>query len=834
MGPGTDALTITRVLPSNPHMLSDLRLGLRQVMRRPGLSLAAILSLALGIGANTAIFSVLHHVVLNALPYRDPDRLVMVWETRADNAERWVAPANFVDWRRDTTAFESMAAFDDFSPTLSNLGEPERVHALSASGTFFTTLGATSAMGRTLLAEDDRADADGVAVLSDGFWRRAFGGSRDAIGRTLILDGRPHTVVGIMPDGFDTPLLRDIDLWLNGDRGVPRTFPFGGDVTAVRDSHVIFVVGRLAPEASREVAQDQLSALMLDLSRRYPDTNAGLGVNVKPLHDQITGGVRSLLQLLQLAVGMMLLIACANVAHLLLGQAAGRSGEMTTRAALGAGRARLVRQMLAETLVLAVPGGLLGLAIAAGSLNALVAAAPDGLPRASEIRLDPIVLGFTIALTVTTAIVFGLGPAIQLARQGSLSTASSTLRLAGSRQVRRWHHAIVVTELVLAQMLLVGAGLLLASFLASQRVPLGFESVGRTAADLSLAPDRYLQPVAEGAFQIDPTRKIAFVNTVLDVLRSSPGVRAAAASFTSPLTGAPNRGISLDRQAPKAPGQEDTADFQLVTPEYFRTLGVPLVQGRTFTNLDTANSPQVTVVNQAFVNAYLRGEDPIGRQVRFGARASHEIVGVVADMRYRRVESPADPTFYLPITQNAERWPFLSITVWQDGDPGTAVTLMRRAIQQADPAQALTRVRTFDDILRTSLAARRFNTILVAAFAAVALFLAAIGAYGVMAYAVSVRTRELGVRAALGASPYELRRMLLAQGARLTAGAVAIGAIAALAASGLLRAMLYGVTPRDPAIFVGVAIVLALVALVATALPSRRATRINPIQALRE
>ena len=814
-------------------MFSDLRLGIRQVMRRPGLSLAAMLSLALGIGANTAIFSVLHHVVLNALPYRDPDRLMVVWETRADNAERWVAPANFVDWRRET-AFESLAAFDDFSPTLSNLGEPERVHALSASGTFFTTLGASSAMGRTLLPEDDRADASDVAVLSDGFWRRALGGSRDAIGRTLILDGRPHTVVGVMPEGFDTPLQRGIDLWLNGDRGVPRTFPFGGDVTAVRDSHVIFVIGRLAPGATRAAAQDQLSALMMELSRRYPDTNAGLGVNVKPLHDQITGDVRSLLQLLQLAVGMMLLIACANVAHLLLGQAAGRSGEMTTRAALGAGRGRLVRQMLAETLVLAVPGGLLGLAIAAGSLQALLAAAPDGLPRVSEIRLDPIVLAFTAALTLTTALIFGLGPALQLARQGTLSPASSTLRLAGSRHVRRWHHAIVVTELVLAQMLLVGAGLLLASFLASQRVPLGFEANGRAAADLSLAPARYLQPIAEGSFQIDTTRKIAFVNTVLERLQGTPGVRAAAASFTSPLTGAPNRGISLDRQAPKGPGQEDTADFQLVTTDYFRALGVPLVQGRGFSDRDTADSPHVAIVNQAFVDAYLQGENPIGRQVRYGRDASHEIVGVVADMRYRRLESRADPTFYMPITQNAERWPFLSITVWQDGDPGAATRLLRDAILAADPAQAITRIRTFDDIMRTALAPRRFNTVLVFAFAAAALLLAAVGTYGVMAYAVSVRTRELGVRAALGASPADLRRLLLGQAARVTGVAVGLGVVAALAASGLLRAMLFGVTPRDPRIVAAVAAVLLLVALVATMLPSRRAIRVSPMRALRE
>ena len=815
-------------------MLSDLRLGVRQVMRRPGLSLAAMLSLALGIGANTAIFSVLHHVVLNALPYREPDRLMMVWETRADNAERWVAPANFVDWRRETTAFASMAAFDDFSPTLSNLGEPERVHALSASGTFFTTLGAAPAMGRTLLPDDDRSDASSVAVLSDGFWRRALGGSRDAIGRTLILDGRPHTVVGVMPEGFDTPLQRDIDLWLNGDRGVPRTFPFGGDPTAVRDSHIIFVIGRLAPGATRQAAQDQLSALMVDLSRRYPDTNAGLGVNVRPLHDQITGNVRSLLQLLQLAVAMMLLIACANVAHLLLGQAAGRSGEMTTRTALGAGRGRLVRQMLAETLVLAIPGGLLGLGIAAGSLQALLAAAPDGLPRVSEIRLDPIVLGFTTALTLTTALIFGLGPALQLAQQSTLSPASSTLRLAGSRQVRRWHSAIVVTELVLAQMLLVGAGLLLASFLASQRVPLGFEADGRIAADLSLAPDRYLRPIAEGAFQIDPTRKIAFVNAVLERLHSSPGVRAAAASFTSPLTGAPNRGISLDRQAPKAPGQEDTADFQLVTTDYFRALGVPLVQGRGFSDRDTADSPHVAIVNQAFVAAYLQGQNPIGRQVRYGRDFSHEIVGVVADMRYRQLESPADPTFYMPITQNAERWPFLSFAVWQDGDPGAAMRGLREAILAADPAQAITRIRTFDDILRTSLAPRRFNTVLVFAFAAAALLLAAVGTYGVMAYPESVRTRELGVRAALGASPTDLRRLLLGHAARVTGIAVGLGVVAALAASGLLRAMLFGVTPRDPRIVATVAGVLMLVALVATMLPSRRAIRVSPMRALRE
>jgi putative ABC transport system permease protein len=475
----------------------------------------------------------------------------------------------------------------------------------------------------------------------------------------------------------------------------------------------------------------------------------------------------------------------------------------------------------------------LGLLVGSWSLSALLAAAPDGLPRTTEIRLDPIVLAFSMALTLVTAVIFGLGPALQLARGGALQPTSA-VRLTSGRNVRRWHHAIVITELALAQVLLVGAGLLLASFVASQRVPLGFETEGRAAADLSLAPDRYLRPIEAGAFAIDPARKLAFVDGVLAELQRTPGVRAAAASFTSPLTGAPNRGISVDRRPPSPPGMEDTADFQLVTPDYFRALGVTVVRGRTFTDRDAATSPRVAVVNQAFVDAYLKGDDPIGRRLQFGNLPPHEIVGIVGDMRYRRLEADADPTFYLPITQNVERWPFLSIAVWHDGDAAAGVTLLRRAIQRADPAQAITRARTFDDILRTALAARRFNTTLVVAFAVAALLLAGIGAYGVMAYAVSVRTRELGVRAALGATPADLRRMLLAQGARLTGIAVAIGIAGALSAAGLLRAMLYGVTPRDPAVIAVVAVSLTLVALAATALPSRRATRINPIQALRE
>ena len=815
-------------------MLSDLRLGLRLFLRRPAVALAAVLSLALGIGANTAIFSVLHRVVLNPLPYDDPDRLVIVWETRADNVERWVAPANFVDWRRDSRSFASLAAFDEFAPTLSGRSEPERLRALGASGTFFTTLGRTAAMGRTLLPSDDEPGAESVAVLSDGLWKRLFGASPDILGRTLLLDGRSYTIVGVMPQGFESPLQAGIEVWLSGDRGVPRTFPFGGDLTAVRDSHIIYVVARLAPGVTREAAQHELSAMMIELARRYPDTNAGLGVNVKPLHQSVVGNVSGLISLLQVAVAMMLLIACANVAHLLLGQAAGRQGEMSTRVALGAGRGRLIRQLLGETLVVAIPGGVLGLLLAVWGLDALVALAPRGLPRLQEIAIDPIVLAFTTSITLGTAALFGLGPALTLARQGALANAHASFRLTGGRGVRRWHHAIVVTELALAQVLLVGAGLLLASFVATQRVPLGFATDGRVAADLSLAPEKYLRPITEGEFAIDPALKLQFVRAVLERVQAAPGIRAAAAAFTSPLTGAPNRGISIGGRPPKPAGEEDASDFQLITPDFFKAVGVTLVRGRSFNDGDRNNTTPVAVINQAFADRFFPGEEPIGRVVQFGGRAAHEIVGVVADMRYRFLESPADPTFYIPITQNAERWPFLSFTVWADGDAAATTAVLREAIRTADPNQAITRIRSYDEIVSTALAARRFNTLLVVVFAGAALLLAAVGTYGVMAYAVSTRTRELGVRAALGAGPQQLLRLVVGQGVTLTAMAVALGIAGGLFGARLMASMLFEVTPRDPQTYAAVAGLLALVALVATWVPARRAIRVNPISALRE
>lgn len=814
--------------------MTDLRLALRLCLRHPLLSLAAIGSLALGIGANTAIFTILNGSVLRPLPYADPGSLMVVWETRADSPKRAVAPANFLDWRRETTAFSELAAFDDFTATLTGIGEAQRIHAVSTSGNFFDVLGVQAHIGRTLTADDDRADAEKAAVLTDGLWHQLYGGSMDALGKSIVLNGIPHTIVGVLPRSFGMQMVAGGEVWMTGDRGIPRSFPFPGDLTAVRDSHILGVVGRLAKGFTREQAQSQLASVMAALSTRYPSTNAGLGASVVSLHEEIVGDVRPLIVLLQVAVAVLLLIACANVAHLLLGQAATRQAEISMRYALGADRSRIVRQLLIETLTIAIPGGVAGLAIAIVGVRALVLVAPRNLPRLSEITVDPTVLLFTLLMTFLTAIVFGLGPATRTARTSANDLGRIGQRVAGHRGVRRGHQALVVGELALAQALLVGAGLLLVSFVHATRIDLGFAQHDRVMAEVNLAPP-YIEPIGSDG-HIDPSKKIRFINSVLDRVRRGPGVLAVAASSTAPLTGAPNRGMRIEGDPLLPPDQQPNADFQLITPGYFRALGMTLVAGRAFNDEDRADTPPVLVVNQALVDKYFGGRDPIGHVILFGGKKRHEIVGVVANARYRMVEQPADPTFYLPLEQNDERWPFLAFTVWTDGSVAattTAAGLVRSAVRDTDPQQPVSRLRTIEEILAGSLAERRFNTWIVILFAATALLLAAIGTYGVMAFAVTSRARELGVRAAVGAAPSDLIRLVLGQGLLLTLFASALGLVAAMALTRYMASLLFNVAPRDPVTFALVAGVLALVAIAATLVPARRAMKVNVTEILR-
>ncbi len=816
--------------------MNDIRLGLRLCLRHPVLSLAAIFSLALGIGANTAIFTVLNGSVLRPLPYSEPDQLMMVWETKADSLRRAVAPANFLDWRRDSRSFTGLAAFDDFPVTLTGQGEAQRVRAVSASANLFELLGVHAQMGRVMMEADDSPDAPRVAVLTDGLWHRLFGGAAGALGQTLILNDMPHTIVGVLPASFDLPMVTGTEVWMTGDRGIPRSLPLPGDVTIVRDTHLLSVIGRLAPGASREQAQAEIATVMAQLADRYPDTNAGLGAYVLPLHEQVVGNVRPLVLLLQVAVALLLLIACANVAHLLLGQAAGRQAEMSLRVALGAGRSRLIRQLLAETLLIAVPGGIAGLGLAALGVRAMVAVAPASIPRLGEIAIDGGVLVFSIGMTLLTTLVFGLGPALQTARTSANDLRQNGQRVAGQRGVRRSHQAVVIGELALAQVLLVGAALLLVSFVQATRIDLGFATEDRVTAEINLAPD-YVRATGDDG-RIDPARKIRYITSVIETVREVPGVKAVAASFTAPLTGAPNRGIRIEGDPPARADDRPNADFQIVTPDYFKALGITLVSGRTFDGTDRANAPPVVIINQALADRYLAGRDPLGQVLIFGGNRRHQVVGVAANARYRSVEQPADPTFYLPLEQNDERWPFLAFTVWMEPNAASGrssiTSLLRDALRAADPMQPISRIRSVDEILGGAMAPRRFNTWVVGLFAATALVLAAVGIYGVMSFSVSTRTRELGVRAALGATPRDLVRLVLGQGLLLTLVACGIGLAAAVAMTRLMASMLFGVTARDPLTFAMVAAVLSLVALTATLIPARRAMRLNPTEALRK
>lgn len=793
---------------------------------------AAIASIALGIGATTAIFGVVRHVLLAPLPYAEPDRLVMLWETAPDNPARWVAPANFLDWQRAMApAVTAMAAFDGVSVALTGGGEAERVRGVSASGTFFTTLGQPVAEGRALTPDDDRAGAPCVAVLSAGFRARRFAGVR-ALGAPLVLDGRPCTVVGVLPDAFQFALQPRAEIWINSDRGVPRSYPFPGDITAVRDAHLLFVVARLAPGVAPETAEVQLQTVAARLASTYPATNAGLGARVMPMHEAVVGDVRSLLWLLQAAVVMLLLVAIANVAHLLIGRAARRQHEVAVRLSLGAGRGDLARQLFAEALAYAMPGGLVGVLLAAWGVRLLVAFAPATLPRVQEIAIDPMVLGVAAALTLLSALLVGLAPLAGSGLRPAATLSAGSVRIVGGGPLRRWHRGLVVAELALAQVVVVGAWLLATSLAAANRVELGYETDGRVAADLSLAADRYRQPATDATPGAATAPIARFVTAVLDEVGGRPGVRAVAAAFTAPLSGAPNRGVHVAGDPAPAPGDRSDADFQVVTPRFFEALGIPLRSGRVLAAHDDFRAPPVAVINESFAARYFAGRSPLGHVLEFGGHR-HEIVGVVGDTRYRRVETAPYPTFYVPLAQNDDAWPFLAFVVWADGSPAVAMTAVRDAVRRADPAQPISTVRPLDGAVSEALAGRRFNTTLFLLFAVATIGLAIVGAYGVTAALAAARVREFSIRAALGASGRRLEAHIFGETALLAAIASAVGVVAAWLAGRGLDALLFGVTARAPVQLALAVVTVTLAALVAAWPAARRVGRTQPMEALR-
>jgi putative ABC transport system permease protein len=805
----------------------DAAYVLRTLRRRPGFAAVVVATLALGIGACAAIFSAVNGVLLRALPYPGSERLVVVKETFLPRfPELAVSPGHYFDWReRATSSFESLAAVQmadgipgrEGSYNLTGRGEPARVSAARVTANTFATLRTPPALGRDFSPDDDRPGRSDVAILSHGFWMRRLGGRADAVGQALTLNGRPFTVIGVMPAGFE--LDRPVDLFTPAAFSEAERRDRGG-------SHVFDVLGRLRPGVSLAQARRELTLLANRLAEEDPATSAHTGVIVSPMLEARVTGARAVLLSLLGAVGLLLLIACANVAHLMLARAAARSQEIAVRVALGADRPRIVRQLLTESALLALAGAALGLLVAHVAVSALAALAPDSLPRAREIAVDGPVLGFTAALALAAALGFGLAPALAAARIDLHRALKEGGRGAtGGRRHQQARGALVAAEVAIALVLLVGAGLLIRSFARLVQVRPGFEPQGAVALRVALSPAKYPGDPERAAFADAAVRRIAAL----------PGAAAVAAVDALPFSGDVINIVALKvaGRAPPADYERPTAHVFSVTPGYFAAMGIPLVRGRAFNAHDDARAPPVTIVSRTLAARLFPGEDPIGKRidaVRDGPDRWHEIVGVVGDVKLDRLDGDAVPEAYAPFAQG----PSGTLTfVVRGAAPAAPTKEARAALAAVDPDQAVASVHALGELVARAVARQRFAMLLFAVFSAAALLLAAVGVYGVVAYAVAQRTGEIGVRMAFGARTIDVVGLVLRQGGRLVAVGLTAGIGGALALTRLLGSMLFGVSPYDPLTFAAIAALLTLVAALACAVPAYRAARVDPATVLR-
>jgi putative ABC transport system permease protein len=813
-------------------LLRDLRYALRQLRRSPGYSAAAVLTLALGIGANTAVFSLVNGVLLRPLPYAEPERLYTLFEQRPAGEMRLASYPTFLDWKNQSDAFAGLAYIRGQTVIFRGPDGPEQLVAGYVSDGFLATVGEQPLLGRGFLPDEQRPGAAPAAILSYGLWQRRFGGDSAVLGRPIALGDVSATVVGVMPRGFAYP--EWATLWLplsalpSSDRGA----------LTQRGNHADSrVLGRLGTGVDRRRAEAELGAVAARLAAAYPEESGGWSrVRLSPLSEQVLGDAQPRLLLLAAAVGLVLLIGCANLINLSLARATARSRELAIRAALGGGRGRLIRQLLIEGLVLALLGGGLGALLAAVAVDALRSAAHDVLPRLDEVSVDGTVLAFALATSVLAALVFGLLPALRASSvdlSGSLKDGGHGSG-SGARRTRL-RSALVVAELTVALVLLTGAGLLLKSFWRLEAVSPGFEPA-RLVTVRVIPPARY----------DDPARALALYRRLAETVAAVPGVESVALTNHVPLTGA-----SIDTRlvvAGRAAGADSaTALFRTVSPEYFRTMQIPLLRGRVLTEADMTGSSAAVLVNQALVRRYWPHDDPLGKRLTvfksvqarpdFGQPVEAEVVGVVGDVRHYGLDAGLTPEVYLPYTVNPPRW--ISLVIRTRSQPELTIPALRRAVLAVEPDLPVTGdglwagFATVDQFLSASLAPRRFNTVLLGGFAAAAVLLAVIGLYGVLAYLVAQRTREMGVRVALGAQPGDVLRLTLGRGIRLTLLGLGLGLLGALLLTRVMASLLYGVTATDPATFAAVAALLAVVALLASYLPARRAARVDPVVALR-
>ncbi|HEX8652691.1 MAG TPA: ABC transporter permease [Pyrinomonadaceae bacterium] len=804
-------------------LVQDLRFGARVLRKRPGFTAVAVVALALGIGANTAIFSVVEAVLLRPLPYERPEQLVWMYEDGRDVPNRWVSYPNFLDWRARGRSFEAMSATRGWATTLTgDGGPPESLDARMVSAEYFDVMRARPLIGRAFLREEDGPGAARVVVLSHGFWQRRFGGDEKIVGKSVTLEDRPFTVVGVMPPDFrhqgPPPVWVLMGQWTDEKGWMERDVRIAGNVVA-----------RLKEGVGVEQARADMAAVKEALTRESPYTNAGHVIRVVPLRESMVGESRTPLLLMFGAVGFVLLIACANVANLLLARAAAREKEIALRAALGAQRLRIVRQLLTESVLLAVLGSLLGLVFAWWGMGALVAISPRDLVNLHGVGLNLTVLAWTLAVSLVTGIIFGLAPALEATRlnlNDALKEGGKGAGGQGSTRSRRLRNALVVAEVALALVLLASAGLLVKSFVRLQKIDTGFNTENVLTMVVRLPDSKYKE---------DP-QFVAFFRQAMERIRTLPGVRAVGMVNYLPLYGGLGSatGFTIEGRPAPPPGEEPSTNVRVTDADYFSAMGIPLLRGRNFTDLETSEARRVILISESLAQQHFPGEEPLGKRLSVGMfdkPVLTEIIGIVGDVKYDSLTDRAEPTVYFPHSELT--YAFMTLVIRTDGDPALMAPAVERELRAIDPDQPVSDVRTMNQVMADTTGRARFNTLLLALFAGLATLLAAVGIFGVMNYSVALRTHEIGIRMALGAQPGRILMLILKQGLLLTLIGIGIGLVGALALTRVMSGLLFGVGATDPVTFAAIVLLLAVVSLIACYIPARRATRVDPLIALR-
>ncbi|UCE58628.1 MAG: ABC transporter permease [Phycisphaerales bacterium] len=799
-------------------LLQDIRFAIHALLKRPGFSSVVILTFALGIGANTAVFSVIDTVIFRPLSFSEPDQLVVIRPTDEERTRRndSVSYLNFADWQEQSSVFAHMGALTRAQFTVTGIGDPIAANGARVSGEFFQTLRTQAALGRALLPRDDLADSDKVVVISHDLWQRYFEGSPETLKRTVTINGVAHLIVGVLPDGFRSPVnVKKVDMWASTDR------TWASD----RGRQYLRVIARLKPDVTLDHAQVQMDTVARRLEEAYPKTNEGLGVRLVPLHEVVVGNVRPVLLTLFGAVGLVLLIACANVANLLLVRSAERKKELAVRTALGARRFRLVRQILTESVLLGLLGAILGVLLAAWSVDALIASVPGNYPRLNEVALDGRVLGFTLLITLLTSVMFGLGPALRASRSDLRASLQESGRRTSVTGHSRMRNSLVVCEVALALVLLTGAGLLIRSFERLVKVEPGFAHKDVLTFELRAS-----------SWDYDRAERAELYRQVLERLEGMSGTLGVAANTSLPWAGYTiSRSFEIPGRSTTRSEDELEAAFSSISSGYFQTMSIPLLKGRAFNDLDGGGRSAVAIVNESLASRYFENQDPIGRHITFDGQAVvpslMEIVGIVGDARVGSIDTPPEPRIYVPYQQDT--WPMMCFALKCAGDPMQLAGAVRSEVAAVTADEAVSGLTTLDECLADTLGPRRFPLMLLTLFSTLALGLAALGIYSVLSYSVAQRTHEIGMRMAVGARETDVLRLVLGRGLKLIGIGLGLGLPIAFGLARVLASQLYEIGTGDPTTFIGVSMVLGVVALLACYIPARRATKVDPIVALR-